>query len=489
MNKKMITCIPNASSLIESMRSIGYSFDTALADIIDNSISAQAKNIQIFSREIDGNPYIQIIDDGSGMNRDELIEAMRLGSKNPVNTRDSKDLGRFGLGLKSASFSQCRLLTVVSKKDGQLSCFQWDLDIIAKTNNFEIRQLEHDEIEQIPNIEVLDSYIGGTIVQWEIFDRIFDSSKDLMAELAELMNLAIEHVSLIFHRFLTAELNIEVNFEKVIAKDPFLLKHPATQERKIKKVMVDGEVIKLNPYVLPHYTKLSASDKRKIGKNNELHKEQGFYLYRNRRLIIWGDYLGLAKKTELGKNLRIQVDIPNSLDYLWEIDVKKSRASVPSKIKKNLISVITDGEIVSKRVSSFRGTKELSDDKPIWQFYSERDNEFHFEINKEQYLYDSFVSTLDEQQKKIFDMLTKSIEENIPFQKIYVEIADGNHTVKQEKNEMLEELLESLSVIKHNKKINYTSFLESLLSTEPYMSSENALKIINSEMENLNGKL
>lgn len=489
MYNKMVPCIPNASSLIESMRSIGYSLNTALADIIDNSISAKAKNIQILSREEKGKPYIQVIDDGIGMNRTELIEAMRLGSKSPVSVREKSDLGRFGLGLKSASFSQCRLLTVLSKKNGSISCFQWNLDDVARTNNFEICQLSNTEIQNLPNINILNKISTGTIVQWENFDRIYDSSKNLIDELSTLMNFAIEHISLIFHRFLTQEINIEVNYEKIIPKDPFLLKHPGTQERKVKKVLVDGEVIQLKPYILPHYTKLTAADKRKLGKNNELHKEQGFYLYRNRRLIVWGDYLGLAKKTELGKNLRIQVDIPNSLDYIWEIDVKKSQASVPSKIKKNLISVITDGEIISKRVSTYRGTKELSNDKPIWQFFSEREDEFHFEINKEQELYKDFVSILDAEQMKVFKILISSIEQNIPYQKIYVEIADGNRTAIYEDDGMIEELVESLSVVKNNTRINYVAFLKSMLSMEPFMSSQKAVKIINNELENTDGKL
>ena len=116
MMDNLVTILPNAASLIESMRSIGYSFETAIADIIDNSISAKATKIEIFERKNNGLHYVQIIDNGLGMTNDELIEAMRLGSKNPIEKRDKDDLGRFGLGLKSASFSQCRVLTVVSKK-------------------------------------------------------------------------------------------------------------------------------------------------------------------------------------------------------------------------------------------------------------------------------------------------------------------------------------------------------------------------------------
>ena len=141
MSIKLINCLPNAASLIESLRSIGYSFETAIADIIDNSISAEASRIDIFYRKKNDNPYIQILDNGYGMNQKELLEAMRLGSKNPKEIRDKKDLGRFGLGLKSASFSQIRKLTVTSKKNGEINSYQWDLDIISETQNFDIRVL------------------------------------------------------------------------------------------------------------------------------------------------------------------------------------------------------------------------------------------------------------------------------------------------------------------------------------------------------------
>ena len=483
MDEMMITCLPNASSLIESMRSIGYSFETALADVIDNSISAGADTIQVFNRSKNGEAYIQILDNGNGMEYKDLIEAMRLGSKNPENERSETDLGRFGLGLKSASFSQCRLLTVISKKNKSISAFQWDLDAIALSNSFEIRQLSKLDIDKIPNVNDLKKMSSGTIVQWEKFDRISDSSSNVLDELSNLMFQAIEHISLIFHRFLNNDLNIEVNYEKVLPKEPFLKNHPGTQERKSKRVLIDGETINLFPYVLPHYSKLTAVDKQKIGKNNELYKSQGFYLYRNKRLIVWGDYLGLTKKTELSKNLRIQVDIPNTLDYLWEIDVKKSRAKVPSKIKKNLLSVINDGEQVSKRVSTHRGVRELTKEKPVWQFYSDRNQEFHFEINKENSIYKEFISSLNEQQIRLFNLFNRSIEDNLPIQKIYVEIAEGHEYKTVLDDDQVTKLIETLEAVRLIGSIDYVSFINALLSTEPYASNTTLSEILNREKD------
>ena len=134
---------PHAASLVESLRDIGYSLDTALADIIDNSITAGAKTVQLFADTVGDEPAIALLDDGSGMSESELIEAMRPGSKNPRLSRESKDLGRFGLGLKSASFSQCRRLTVITRKDGVSSGASWDLDRVAETNCWQITM--HDD--------------------------------------------------------------------------------------------------------------------------------------------------------------------------------------------------------------------------------------------------------------------------------------------------------------------------------------------------------
>ena len=131
--------VPEAASMIETFRAIGYNLETAVADIIDNSISAGAKNVYI-NRIWDGsNTVITIKDDGRGMSSDEIVEAMRPGSQNPLETRSTNDLGRFGLGMKTASFSQCRKLTVISKKTGYHSAYwTWDLDYVALTHKWEL---------------------------------------------------------------------------------------------------------------------------------------------------------------------------------------------------------------------------------------------------------------------------------------------------------------------------------------------------------------
>lgn len=142
-----IELTPEPAILIESLRDIGYSFDSALADIIDNSITAHARDIAVFALPIEDSFKVAIIDDGNGLSRQELLHAMRLGSANPRGERAIGDLGRFGLGLKTASFSQCRRLTVVSRQNNETAAFTWDLDTVVKDNSWSV--LERKDFEQI----------------------------------------------------------------------------------------------------------------------------------------------------------------------------------------------------------------------------------------------------------------------------------------------------------------------------------------------------
>lgn len=479
LTKNMVPLIPNAANLIESMRSIGYSFETALADVIDNSISAQASKINVYLQDKGGVPFIQIIDDGWGMNDHELVEAMRLGSKNPMNLRNEKDLGRFGLGLKSASFSQCRVLTAISKKNDKICGYQWNLDQVAESDKFEVLMLTSEQIDKLENIQILKNIFSGTIIQWSNFDRINHAATSLKEELTNLMYYAIDHLSLIYHRYLEEGLQLLVNNTEVKPKDPFLINHSGTQIRPSKIVKIDGESIHLQPYVIPYFSKLSTEDKRKLGKANDQYRSQGFYLYRNKRLIVWGDYLGLARKSELGINLRIQVDIPNSLDYLWEIDIKKSRASVPSKIKKSLLSSITDGESISKRLYKFRGNREINNEQSIWNFIEERDGRFRFEINLENNIYQELLDTLNNSQRQLINILIKGISDNLPVKKIYAEMADGRSQSTPEAFQVLESLKEILDFTESQENMDKKQFCRALIVMEPFSSDEKAIELLN----------
>ena len=172
---ELIDCTPRPSSLIESMRNVGYTMETAVADIIDNSIAAQASEIHILHKCEEGTPCLAILDNGLGMTREELIEAMRPGGLGPLQKRSPEDLGRFGLGLKTASFSQCRRLTVISRRDGeQLTAGQWDLDQVEDRWRLKLFNPQKDDV---PFADRLDE-TSRTLVIWEKLDRLCTSDTD-----------------------------------------------------------------------------------------------------------------------------------------------------------------------------------------------------------------------------------------------------------------------------------------------------------------------
>ena len=160
---------PEACSVMESTRSLGYSFHDAVADIVDNSISAGAMNVDVMCDYDCPIPFLSIFDDGCGMSDAELRKAMTYGSKNPLYERDKGDLGRFGLGLKVASLSQCSKLTVVSKKEGAIHCYCWDLDIIHSENQWSVLVVDPSEIDGM-QIEKIHNVSNGTLVIWQNFD-------------------------------------------------------------------------------------------------------------------------------------------------------------------------------------------------------------------------------------------------------------------------------------------------------------------------------
>jgi hypothetical protein len=207
------------------MRAVGYTVEAAVADIVDNSISADAKNITI-EYDASDNPYVAILDDGEGMTPAELTEAMRHG-RNPSDTRDPKDLGRFGLGLKTASLSQCRRLTVVSVKEGVISARAWDLDVVQDTEKWVIVIPSKNEIQELPLSTQLSQFQSGTLVVWQQLDRLIAGSNRPQAEMTLKFHAMESHLALVFHRFKQREgnnpaVNIELNGRPLPARDPFL---------------------------------------------------------------------------------------------------------------------------------------------------------------------------------------------------------------------------------------------------------------------------
>lgn len=479
--------LPSAPILIESIRSIGYSFETAIADLIDNSISAKATRIDILSIPNE-EPYIIIFDNGNGMNKVELEEAMRLGSKNPNEVREENDLGRFGLGLKSASLSQCRNLTVVSKKDGKLSAFSWNLDYVIERNSWSILEYSEEEIMQLENIELFNDVETGTYVLLKKFDKIQASTLEINKTITEKMSSTIDHLALVFHRYLDDGVEIYVNNRKIESIDPFLTKNKATQAKRTQEIKIGESIIKVKPYILPHYNKLSEDDLKKVGGKEDLRKNQGFYIYRNKRLIIWGTWFRLSRQDELSKLARVMVEIPNSLDDVWGIDIKKSTANIPDIIKKNLYSCIEESVFTSKEVYRYRGRKENNSEKYnyVWDRIKTRDG-YEYRINRDLPQIQLLSKNFDKDVLIEFERLLKNIEKSFPTNTVYLDVADGK--LKNDSEMSVEEIDELIMAFEDSLNkcqelgLNVIEFYEQIIKTEPYCNNEKLKELMKEKIK------
>lgn len=428
---------PIAPILIESTRAIGYSLEAAVADIIDNSIGAGATRIEISFFPLDG-AYISILDNGSGMNSDELTNAMQYGSQNPLNDRNTSDLGRFGLGLKTASLSQCRTLTVASKQNGIIEARRWDIDTVKKTGKWTLISFnEPCEIESIQNIKELEKLETGTLVVWQNLDRMEAGCVDFAASMGRKIDSVRDHLSLVYHRYLSGEagiqkISISINGMEIKPADPFLIKK-SDQTMQEEVYTVHGSKIRVQPYILPHVSKMTKSDIKALGGKDGLRKKQGFYVYRNKRLIIGGTWFRMMRKGELTKLARIRVDIPNTLDDLWTLDIKKSTALPPEEVRVNLEKVIDRIGMQSEERFTRRGKIETSDKEVhLWNRMKTRDGGHYYEINREHPLIQRLEDQLGE-NKKSLDAVLRQIERTLPLNQLYIDLTGDDHIENDQK--------------------------------------------------------
>ncbi len=415
-------CPPRASSLVESLRSFGYDLATAIADLVDNSVSSGAQNIWIDFTWHGEASAISITDDGRGMSLSELSAAMLLGSKNPRELREAKDLGRFGLGLKTASFSQCRCLTVKTRLQNKaISTRRWDLDHLATTDKWHL--LKDGRI----NIEVFEERFKqltqGTLVLWQSLDRIVknlevdnERHRDGFYRQAETVE---SHLGLVFHRLLTSphKLCIYLNDRPLKRRDPFFV-IDATQVLEPQTMMGRFGIIKVEPFVMPHESKLLDGEaKRLAGDPKDWIARQGFYIYRQDRLLVAGSWLGFRdwRKDNFHKLARIRIDLTNSADEDWQIDVTKSKARPPEELREWLHRIGEAARSRAKRVYTFRGerqvTREGRDISHVWNQFLQHGST-SYQINRAHPLIASLLrGSLD---LKNMDAVLKLIEETVP---------------------------------------------------------------------------
>lgn len=336
--------IPSAKRLIKSLRDIGYDFSTAVADIVDNSIEANASRVDINVIFNGDKSFVRICDNGKGMDSSELREAMRYGSERAYHV---EDLGKFGLGLKTASMSQCQCFSIASRKDKskEIVSYTWDLDHIEKTNKWAIFNPHNEKLLHLLN-EPLKGQTG-TVIVWERLDRVLGYKHPYSEQARKKLNSMCrdleEYLAMVFHKFLSnrvpnKKLEIYINTNKINPWDPFARDEPNTKKRPAIKIDlehegIEGELI-LQPYILPtksEFSSLSAFNKYAGPANWNF--QQGFYIYRSNRMIQSGGWCGLRSSDEHTKLCRIELSFSPKFDNAFKINVAKMRIQLPTQIR------------------------------------------------------------------------------------------------------------------------------------------------------------
>lgn len=477
---------PYAPTLIESTRAIGYSLEAAVADIVDNSIAANAKNVDIYFFPIDG-AYIAILDNGKGMPEPELDLAMQYGSKNPMETRDSKDLGRFGLGLKTASLSQCRCLTVLTKQGDIVEGRRWDIDHVAEVGDWSLIILDAEEIFEVPQIEELMKYKSGTLVVWQKLDRLKAGEINFEQALGRKIDSVRSHLMLVYHRYLSGEsgitrLKLTINGEKVPPADPFLISK-SVQAMDDETLVIYGHKIVVRPYILPHISKMTPEEIKQLGGKDGLRRQQGFYVYRNKRLLVWGTWFRMMRQGDLSRLARIQVDIPNTLDDLWTLDIKKSSALPPSEVRKNLEIIIDRIAERSKRTWTYRGKKEVSDTSThMWNRMKNPHGGFYYEVNREHPMVLQILNQAPSLKNSLFALL-QQIERSLPLNQLYVDLNNDeqlSNDQEQDTSDIAGALYSMLEM--QTTKEEKLMILEAMSSIEPFSQYPETVEKVKKEV-------
>jgi hypothetical protein len=414
---------PNAPAMIHSMRSVGYTAQAAVADLVDNSISAQASNAWVTFHWDGAHSYVSIADDGCGMDEPGLTEAMRLGSRSPLEEREPGDLGRFGLGLKTASFSQCRRLTVWTRRSREagVSVRCWDLDYVNDTGQWRLLKVPpQGETARSAQLESLDS---GTVVVWESLDRLVEGSpvedEHAQRRFLEVAEAVETHLAMVFHRFLEspAKLTIWINGQRITPWDPFLRGEAATQHLAEEVLTLAGQRLVVRPYVLPHHSRLSPDTHKRAAGPGGWNARQGFYIYRNRRLLVAGDWLNLGfQKEEHSKLARIQVDLPTALDSAWQIDVKKSTAKPPGALRGELRRIAKVTRNRATEIYRHRGKviarSAARNDSFVWTRVVRR-GKISYRVNRDHPLVRDTLAASDQHRAEV-ESLLRMVEETVP---------------------------------------------------------------------------
>lgn len=353
---------PEPGGMVASLSSLGYSLPAAIADLVDNSISAGARNIDVEFTWQGRDSWIAVVDDGRGMTEKELVTAMTVAAR-PLAPRATTDLGRFGVGLKSASFSQSRQLTVASATEGAWNVRTWDLDVVEEFGEW--RLLHGSDTGTMTLLERICPAPGrGTVVLWRKLngyhvDDVTEDDERTQSQFYGEARRSESHLGMVFARFLsgTRRCNLRIAGEPVEPWDPFLAGHPSVQRLPVEEIPIGASSVRVEAFVLPSSQQLTGDDYGRAGGPGGWLDQQGFYVYRLDRLILAGDWLGLRgmRREEKFNLARIAVDISAETDAEWGVDVRKSSVVPPVGLRPHLRRIAQRARAQAADVLRHRG--------------------------------------------------------------------------------------------------------------------------------------
>lgn len=429
--------------MIESLRGVGYSLETAIADLVDNAVAAGASNVWL-NFTFDGpDSWFTMLDDGRGMDTEALRLAMTVGGRSPLEIRSATDLGRFGMGLKTASFSQSRSLTVASRPaGGDISVRRWDLDYIARPDVNEWRLLQGPADWSAGRLAPLADLNSGTLVLWEKMDRVTAGlSADAKGRTAflKMVSRVEQHLSMVFHRYIEGHaprLKLHIGKTRLRAWDPFLTdRHTAVTP--VERINSPAGAVEVQGFILPHRDQLDQDTFERAGGRDGWTSQQGFYVYRNDRMLVSGGWLGLGEprgwtREEPFRLARLSVNFSNAADSDWAIDIKKSSARPPRAIRARLTALASSVRTNARRVFAHRGVygprAASGEIIPIWASIpgaggpAYRINRAHPAVA--QLLEASASPSADT------DRLLKLIETHVPVQRIWLDSMEQGDTAQ-----------------------------------------------------------
>lgn len=427
--------LPDPEFLIKSIAEQGYSLETALADLIDNSIAASARKAEILI-DTTSEPFMLFLaDDGYGMDLIQLKQAMKFPSSSPEDQRKADDLGRFGLGLKTASFSQTRHFTVLSRKKGQkaYSGRSWNVEVLQKKqwkivveSEAEINRLV-DKYQKLSSgfLNGYDDFQPNTIVIWRglhKFESYLNEAERGTELKRQITQTTTKYLSLVFHRFLESsvrQLSIRINNSQISGFNPFPSSQPDFRKLEPVRKQFKSDNLRIEGYVLP----ARSLDESKIEgsvwvqQDRSLTDMEGLYIYRGERIILHGGWNGLIKRNPRLQLARLRINIGNSVDHLFHLNVAKSSINIPPDLRIAFIRYLSELKTEAEREYYNRGIRKISvaREKPLASLFvrTPSDRGMLLEINNDFPIVKILLKEVTAEQRKGLSVLFQMINTTV----------------------------------------------------------------------------